>query len=70
MAKPIKRKPSGEEALREALAMIAPGTLFREAIGMIQAGTGALLCIGDTKALSDFSEGGVHGCAGDAAVDL
>lgn len=61
MAKPVKKKHSGEEALREALAMIAPGTLFREAISaIIQAGTGALLCIGDTKILSDLSEGGVQ----------
>lgn len=61
MARPSKRKPSGEEALRDALAMIAPGTLFREAISaIIQAGTGALLCIGDPKVLSDLSEGGVQ----------
>ncbi len=61
MAKPPKRKIGGEEALREALAMIAPGTLFREAISaIIQAGTGALLCIGDPKLLSDLSEGGVE----------
>lgn len=60
MARPVKKKVGGEEALREALAMIAPGTLFREAISAcIQAGTGALLCIGDPKLLSDLSEGGV-----------
>ena len=60
MAKAPRKKQSGEEALREALAMIAPGTLFREAISaIIQAGTGALLCIGDPKLLSDLSEAGV-----------
>jgi len=61
VAKPTKRKASSEDALREALMMIAPGTLFREAISaIIQAGTGALLCIGDPKQLSDLSEGGVQ----------
>lgn len=60
MAKAPKKKIGSDEALRDALAMIAPGTLFREAISaIIQAGTGALLCIGDPKVLSDLSEGGV-----------
>lgn len=52
---------SSEEALRDALQMISPGTLFREAISaIIQSGTGALICIGDAKVLTDLSEGGVQ----------
>lgn len=40
--------------------MISPGTRMREAIATIlQSGTGALLCIGDPKKLSEHSEGGV-----------
>lgn len=56
-----KKKRTGGDALRDALQMIAPGTMFREAISaIIQAGTGALICIGDSKVLSDLSEGGVQ----------
>ncbi|MCC6144583.1 MAG: DNA integrity scanning protein DisA, partial [Candidatus Hydrogenedentes bacterium] len=56
-----KRKKSSEEALREALIMISPGTRVREAISAIlQSGMGALICIGDAKKLSEFSEGGVE----------
>jgi diadenylate cyclase len=41
--------------------MIAPGTIFREALSaIIQSGSGALLCIGDPKKLSELSEGGVE----------
>lgn len=40
--------------------MVAPGSLFREALSaIIQAGTGGLLCFGDPKRLMDLSEGGV-----------
>ena len=56
-----KRKQTTDEAFREALLMVAPGTPIREAISaIIQSGTGGLLCFGDTKKLSDRSEGGVH----------
>lgn len=56
-----KKDMNSEEAFREALLMIAPGTVLREAISaIIQSGTGALLCIGDTKKLSKLSEGGVQ----------
>lgn len=57
-----KRKTkSGEEALREAIQMISPGTQLREAISAIlQAHTGALICIGRTKRLTDLSQGGVQ----------
>lgn len=55
-----KRKKSGEEAFRDALRMLAPGTVIREALSAIlQAGTGSLLCFGEPKRLSDLSEGGV-----------
>jgi diadenylate cyclase len=40
--------------------MISPGTRIREAISsVLQSRTGALLCIGDPKRLSELSEGGV-----------
>ncbi len=56
-----KRQPkSSQEALREALMLISPGTRLREAISAIlQSGTGALMCIGDPKKLTELSEGGV-----------
>jgi len=42
------------------LLMVAPGTLIREAISAIlQSGTGALLCFGELRRLSDLSEAGV-----------
>jgi len=51
---------SAQEAFRDALEMIAPGTELREALNAIlQAGTGALICIGPGKKLSALSEGGV-----------
>ena len=54
-----KRKTS-QDAYRDALRMIAPGTEIREAISAIlQSHTGALLCMGDPKRLSELSEGGV-----------
>ncbi len=51
---------SSSQMFREALLMLAPGTLLREGISAIlQSGTGALLCIGNIKRLSNLSEGGV-----------
>jgi diadenylate cyclase len=56
-----KTKKTSEEAFREALALVAPGTHLREAISAIlQSGTGALLCLGQPKRLSDLSEGGIR----------
>jgi diadenylate cyclase len=55
-----KKQKTSEEALNEALEMVAPGSGLREAISAIlQAGTGALLCFGNPKRLSNLSEGGV-----------
>ena len=59
MKSPRKRK-SAQEAFREALLMISPGTRIREAIAAIlQSRTGALICVGDPKRLSELSEGGI-----------
>lgn len=58
MAKRIKK--SSQEALRKARELISPGTLLREGIStIIQSGTGALICIGPIKRLTDLSEAGV-----------
>ncbi|MBX3178958.1 MAG: DNA integrity scanning diadenylate cyclase DisA [Candidatus Hydrogenedentes bacterium] len=55
-----KKKLTSEEAFRQALLVMAPGTSIREAISTIlQAGTGALLCFGNPRRLLDLSEGGV-----------
>ena len=55
-----KKKKTSDEAFRDALLMIAPGTMIREAISaIIQSGTGALLCFSSPKRLLDLSEGGV-----------
>ena len=55
-----RKKLTSEEAFREALLVMAPGTMIREAISTIlQAGTGALMCFGNPKRLLDLSEGGV-----------
>lgn len=55
-----RKKKTSEEAFREALLVMAPGTTIREAIStIIQAGTGALMCFGNPKRLLDLSEGGV-----------
>lgn len=60
MAEKVDNK-TGEEAFRDALEMIAPGTPLREAMNAIlQAGTGALICIGNGRKLSALSEGGVQ----------
>lgn len=54
-----KKKQTSNEALHEALLMVAPGTLLREGLSAIlQAGTGALLCFGDAARLAKLSEGG------------
>jgi len=54
-----KRK-NAQDAYREALLMVSPGTRIREAISaVLQSSNGALLCVGDVKTLSDLSEGGV-----------
>jgi len=59
MATPRKRKTS-QDAYRDFLLMISPGTRIREAIASIlQSRTGALLCFGDPKRLGDLSEGGI-----------
>ena len=55
-----RRRKTSQDAYEEALQMISPGTQIREAISAIlQSNTGALLCFGDTKRLSELSEGGV-----------
>ncbi len=60
MAKAKKKKSASEDAFREALLMVSPGTKMREAISAIlQSGSGALLCIGETKVLSELSESGI-----------
>jgi diadenylate cyclase len=57
----VKRiKKSSEDALRKALLMVSPGTKVREGISAImQSGTGALLCFGSLKKLTELSEAGV-----------
>ena len=61
MIVPSRKPKSSLEAYRDALEMIAPGTPLREALNAIlQSGTGALLCFGDNKRLSNLSEGGVQ----------
>lgn len=55
------RRKTEEELYRDALQMIAPGAPIREAISFIlQSGTGALLCFGQPKRMTDLSEGGVQ----------
>ncbi|MBI2422874.1 MAG: DNA integrity scanning protein DisA [Candidatus Hydrogenedentes bacterium] len=55
-----KRKKTSDEAFRDALLVVAPGTLIREAVSaIIQSGTGALLCFGEPRRLLNLSEGGV-----------
>jgi len=56
-----KRRKSEEDIYRHAIQMISPGTQIREAISLIlQSRTGALLCFGPPKRMSDLSEGGVQ----------
>jgi len=55
-----RKRKNSQEAYRQALLMVSPGTRIREAIStIIQSRNGALLCIGDIKTLSELSEGGV-----------
>lgn len=59
MARP--KKKSSQEAFREALLMISPGTKIRDAIfAVLQSRSGAILCFGEPKRLSELSEGGVQ----------
>jgi diadenylate cyclase len=56
-----KSEKTHDEVLREALIMVSPGTKIREAVSAIlQSRTGALLCFGNPKRLSELSEGGVE----------
>lgn len=56
---PTKRKTE-ESLYHDALHMLSPGSLVREAVSyIIQSRTGALLCFGSTKRLSALAEGGV-----------
>ncbi len=55
-----RRTKSADQALRDGLMLIAPGTKLREGIAnILQSGNGALLCFGDPKKLAALSEGGV-----------
>jgi len=55
-----RKRKAEDELYSEALRMVSPGTKIREAISLIlQSGTGALLCFGNPKRLTDYSEGGV-----------
>lgn len=56
----VKRRKSEAEIYRHAIRLVSPGTHVREAISLIlQSRTGALLCFGQPKRMSDLSEGGV-----------
>jgi len=56
---PSKRKTE-EDLFQDALHMLSPGTLVREAISyIIQSRTGALLCFGSDKRMGTLAEGGV-----------
>lgn len=56
---PTKRKTE-EDLYHEALHMLSPGSLVREAVAyIIQSQTGALICFGSPKRLNALSEGGV-----------
>ncbi|MDQ1257399.1 MAG: integrity scanning protein DisA [Candidatus Hydrogenedentes bacterium] len=58
---PKPKNKATKEVLREAITMVSPGTTIRDAISSImQSSTGALLCFGDPKRLSERSEGGVQ----------
>ena len=55
-----RKRKTTQDVYREAILMISPGTLIRDAIdAILQSRTGALLCFGDGKRLSELSEGGV-----------
>ena len=56
-----KKTRSIDEAFRQALSMVSPGTIIRQAISSIlQSHTGGLLCLGPPKRLAELSEGGVQ----------
>jgi len=56
-----KKRNTEAELYHSALRMISPGEPIRDAISFIlQAGTGAMLCFGQPKRLTDLSEGGVQ----------
>jgi len=56
-----RRAKTSAEALQDAIEMVSPGTMIRDGIATIlQSQTGALLCFGRPKRLSDLSEGGVQ----------
>src|SRR4029077_3640213 len=49
-----------EPRLFRALEMVAPGTAVREGLdNIVQGGTGALICIGESEELSFLPSGGV-----------
>lgn len=55
------RKQTSEEAFREALRIVSPGTAIREAVeAILQSNNGAIICIGPPKKLGDLSEGGIE----------
>lgn len=57
---PREKRQTAEDAYRETIVMISPGTGLREAISAIlQSRNGAMICIGDHKRLANLSEGGV-----------
>ncbi|MFP6583438.1 MAG: DNA integrity scanning diadenylate cyclase DisA [Candidatus Hydrogenedentota bacterium] len=57
---PRTKRRSEEEQFHDALHMLSPGSLIREAIAYsLQARTGALLCFGPQKRLADLAEGGI-----------
>ena len=54
------KKKTSEQAFKDALWMISPGSKVREALSAIlQSRMGALICFGPTRRLSEKSEGGV-----------
>jgi len=55
-----KKSKNSEQALKDALTLIAPGTRLREGMSAIlQSGNGALLCFGEPKKMAEVAEGGV-----------
>ena len=45
-----RRSKSADQALRDGLTLIAPGTKLRDGISnILQSGNGALLCFGEPK---------------------
>jgi len=55
-----RRPPAAEERLVEALKMVAPGTVIRQAIdNIVRARTGALLVFADEEAIKPMISGGI-----------